>query len=214
MGGKKKKKKQKKGNNYFEMFVDLVGYSCKAAECLHEVLTDFDPAKLPETMAAMHAIEHEADGGKHLLMERLSKEFLPPIEREDIIALAQEIDNVTDAVEDVLMKIYMYNITSIREDAIAFSDTLVHCAKALKNTMKEFESYKKSVCIHETIVEINRLEEEGDKLYQEAVHKLFAEAGDPINVFAWSQTYSRMERCCDACEHTANVVESVIMKNS
>lgn len=201
-------------NNYFEMFVQLVDFSCHAAECLHKVLTEFNPATLPETMQALHSIEHEADNGKHALMEKLTKEFIPPIEREDIIALAQDIDNVTDAIEDVLMKMYMYNIQSIRPDAIQFSDTIVHCCKALKNMMMEFENYRKSICIHDCIVEINRLEEEGDKLYMDAVRNLCIEGGNPLEVYAWSQAFSKMEKCCDACEHTANVVESVIMKNS
>jgi len=213
MGNKKKKKKEKKGGGYFEIFEELVSYSCRAAEYLDKTLREFEPEKLQEAMEEIHAIEHAADDRKHQLMEQLAKEFRPPIQREDIVSLTQEIDNVTDAVEDVLLKLYMYNIASIREDALTFSEALVHCAKALKNTMKEFGNYKKSDCIHETIVEINRLEEEGDKLYTEAVHKLFSEVRDPIEIFAWAQTYAMMENCCDACEHTANLVESIIMNN-
>lgn len=197
------------------MFVDLVDFSCRAAENLYATLTHFEASSLPSTMDSLHQIEHNADIGKHHLMEKLTKEFIPPIEREDIIALAQEIDNVTDAIEDVLMKIYMYNITTIRPEAIEFTEIILQCCKALKLTMEEFRNFKKSVEIHNAIVEINRLEEVGDKLYTKAVHSLFSKSSEnPIEVFAWTEAYSKLELCCDSCEHTANVVESIIMKNS
>lgn len=210
-----RKNDKKNENNYFDMFVDLVDYSCKAAESLHNTLLNFNPQNLQNTMNSLHEIEHAADEGKHLVMQKLTKEFMPPIEREDIIALTQEVDDVTDSIEDVLLKIYMYNIQSIRVDAIAFSQTILDCCKALKIMMEEFKHFKHSKTIHDQIVEINRLEEVGDKLYTDAVHKLFTETDvPPKDVYAWSIAFSRLERCCDACEHAANVVESVIMKNS
>lgn len=205
---------KKHDNDYFEMFVELVDYSCRAAHGLYDTLTNFDVAKLPDTMEVLHQIEHAADGGKHNLMEKLTAEFIPPIEREDIIAITNEIDDVTDSIEDVLMKVYMYNIQSIRSEAIEFCQTIVQCCEALKNAMIEFRHFKKTEKLKPLIIEINRLEGEGDRQYTEAVHTLFTGRGDPIEAFAWTQVFSRMERCCDACEHTANVIESVIMKNS
>ena len=205
---------KKSKNNYFEMFVELVSFCCKASEYLHKLLIDYDPAAHPAAMEEMHLIEHTADERKHVLTAKLAADAGTPISRADILGLAAAIDNVTDSIEDVLLKLYMFNITAIRPDVEAFSATMVHCTKALKNTLKEFENYKKSVSIHQSIVEINRLEEEGDRLYQEAVHRLFCQETDPIQVFSWSQTYSRLERCCDACEQAANLVESVIMRNT
>jgi uncharacterized protein Yka (UPF0111/DUF47 family) len=147
-------------------------------------------------------------------MKRLIREFLPPIEREDIMSIAQEIDDVTDAIEDVLIRIYMFNITSVRKEAHDFSNIIVRCCDALKNTMEEFVHFRKSDSIHKAIVEINYLEEEGDRLYTEAVHNLYTNCKDPIEIMAWTETFERFEKCCDACEQVANEVESVIMKNS
>lgn len=209
------KKEKKDGRDYFDMFTDMVDYSRQAAESLHCTLTDYRPGELKATMESLHEIEHAGDNEKHLLMEKLTREFIPPIEREDIMALAQVIDDVTDSIEDVLLKIYMYNIQVIREDAVAFTQTILDCCTALTEAMREFRHYKRSEKIHGLIVEINRLEEVGDALYTEAVRRLFTETDpNPAELFAWSTVFSRMERCCDACEHTANVVESVIMKNS
>lgn len=205
---------KKHDNDYFQLFVELVGYSCEAAHGLHDALVNFDLATLPEKMEKLHAIEHAADGGKHDLMAKLTAEFIPPIEREDIIAITNEIDDVTDTIEDVLMKMYMYNIRSIRPEAITFCETIVQCCDALLEAMKEFRHFKRSDKLKPLIIEINRLEGEGDRHYTEAVHTLFTSGGDPMEVFAWTQVFSRMERCCDACEHTANVIESAVMKNS
>lgn len=204
---------KKESNDYFQMFVTAVDYSCKAAQSLQEILTEFHPDSLPRQMKELHAIEHAGDECKHNLMEKLIREFLPPIEREDIIALAHEIDNVTDGIEDILLKIYMFNIHEIREDALAFTDLLVRCCQALKVTMEEFRRFKKSDQIKQSIIAINGLEEEGDNLYMAAVRKLFTTETMSLEVYAWTEVFARMEKCCDAVEHTANVVESVIMKN-
>lgn len=204
---------KKEQNDYFRMFVTGVDYSCRAADSLQNTLRNFDPATLPETMEKLHEIEHAADDAKHTLMEKLTKEFLPPIEREDIVALAREIDNVTDAIEDILLKIYMYDVHVIREDALTFTDLLVRCCTALKAAMEEMRYFKKSDKLRGMIIEINSLEEEGDKLYTAAVRTLFTTDVSPLEIFVWTEVFAKMEKCCDAVEHTANVIESVIMKN-
>lgn len=206
----------KKGeNDYFQMFINAVDYSCKAAASLKNALENFSTETLPETMESLHALEHAGDGVKHDLMAKLTKEFMPPIEREDIVALAQEIDNVTDAIEDVLLKIYMYDIQQIPEDALRFAELIFRCCQALKTIMEEFRTFKKSNQIHQSIIAINALEEEGDKLYMMSVRSMFINSDiSSREVFGWTEVFSKMERCCDSVEHTANVVESVIMKNS
>ena len=165
-------------------------------------------------MTNLHGIEHAADMGKHDMMNRLAREFISPIEREDIIELGQEIDNVTDSIEDVLMGIYMYNIQTIRPEALDFVDVIVQCCNALKKTMEDFQNFRKSTTIHDSIVEINRLEEVGDRLYTEAVRSLYLNCQDPIETVSWTEIFDRLESCCDACEHVAHVVESVVMKNT
>lgn len=205
---------KKQGNNYFEMFVNMVDYCCQAAEYLHGSLEKFAPELLQEQIKEMHAIEHRADIAKHDMMRKLVKEFITPIERDDIIELSVCIDDVTDAVEDVLLKMYMYNIRSLQPEAIEFSSIIEQCCKALQKALLEFHNFKKSSTIHDMLVEINRLEEVGDRLYSEAVRRLYTTGGDPLQVLAWTETYRRMEHCCDACEHAADVIESVIMQNS
>lgn len=206
----------KKGqHNYFNMFVDLVDYSCRAAKNLNETLINYDANEITKTMALLHDIEHNADISKHELLRLLAAEFIPPIEREDIVEIANQIDDVTDSIEDVLLRMYMYNISEIREDALKFSVLIVKCCEALKRTVEEFHNFKKSKLIHNYIVEVNRLEEDADKLYLQAVHSLFTSKDlNSVEIFSWEETFDRMEKCCDCCEEVSTLIESVIMKNS
>lgn len=204
----------KKENDYFKTFVKLVDYSCAASQLLHDILVDFNTDTIEQRLDQMHNVEHSADIEKHEMMKKLVKEFITPIEREDIIALSQTIDDVTDAIEDVLIRLYMYNVKSIRKDALDFSSVILKCSEALKVCMEEFYNFNKSSLIHELIVKVNGYEEDGDKLYSTAVHNLFIENPEPTDIIVWKEIYERLEKCCDACEDVANVVESIIMKNT
>ncbi|MEG2018127.1 MAG: DUF47 family protein [Clostridium sp.] len=205
---------KKKGNDYFEMMAELVTYSCEAASLLNEILKDFDAAQLEEKLEKMHEIEHTADIKKHDMMNKLVKEFITPIERGDIIELSHQIDNVTDAVEDVLVRLYMFNITSLRSEALEFCSIIIESCTKLKILMDEFRNYKKSTTIRDLIIDINALEEEADRLYTKSMRNLFTNSKDPIEIITWKDNFYFFEKCCDACEAAADVVECVIMKNS
>jgi len=204
----------KKDNNYFGAFVELSEYSCKAAELLYGIMSSYNPDNLEEKMKEMHKIEHAGDVERHLMMQKLAKDFFTPIEREDIIAMADAIDNVTDFVEDALMRLYMYNVRSMREDGLKLAAIIVECCEKMREALKEFQNFRKSQSLHQLIVEINRLEEDGDELYVKATRDVYVNAKDPLEAHGWGRTLHYMEVCCDACEDVADVMESVIMKNS
>lgn len=204
----------KKQNNYFNMFVEQVDCCCKAAETLKENLENFHSDKLADSIEVMHAIENDADHKKHDMMNKLIHEFITPIEREDIMALAHRIDNVTDAIDDVLLKIYMFNIISIRSETLEFADIISELCKQVKVMMEDLHNFKKSTKIKECIIEINRLEELGDTLYTKAIRNLYTTCKDPIEIMSWTEAFARLEKCCDNCEDIADIVESVVMKNT
>lgn len=205
---------RKKEDSYFEGFVSLVNYSCEAAEFLETMLRKYDPENLEEKCKELHAIEHQADIEKHLMMQKLAKEFITPIEREDIMTMAHEIDNVTDAIEDVAMQMYMFNVRSVREDALNMMHIILKCCEAVRAALKEFHNFRKSKEIHDRIIEINRLEEEGDRTFTGAMRRLYTEQADLMQVIGWTKIFERMENCCDTCENVSDVIESVIMKNA
>jgi predicted phosphate transport protein (TIGR00153 family) len=176
---------------------------------------DYKPEKLEEYMEKMHALEHKGDEVRHNMVKLLAKEFITPIEREDIMAMGDAVDTVTDKIEDVLQKMFMYNVRVVRPDAIEGVDTIIGCTEALKATLEEFSNFKKSKTISEKIIEINRLEEVGDRFYIEATRRVFTDRElSPIEAFSWTHIYHYMEDVLDACEDAADIIEGVIMKNS
>ena len=205
---------KKSDNYYFENFIQCVECGCQAAKMLEENLANFDVSRLSENLDELHKIEHDADKKKHEMMAVLVKAFITPIEREDIILLSQSIDEVTDQIEDVLIRIYINNVHTIRPEALQFTKVIIRCCKVLKEIMEEFANFKKSKTLHGLIIEINALEAEGDRLFIDSMRRLHTEVTDPLEIIAWREIYSFLEKCCDACEHVADAVESVIMKNT
>lgn len=205
----------KKGDRYyFDTFVGCVDCSCRASELLLETLRNYVKEDMGTRRERIHEIEHEADKKKHELMYMLNKAFITPIEREDIISLAQNLDDITDTIEDVFLRIYICNVDSVKANALAMAELVVSACEALKKAMEEFPEFKKSEKLKEHLIQINDLEEEADHLYIDGMRALFTDGCNPLEVIAWRDIYSYLERCMDACEHAADVVETVIMKNS
>lgn len=205
---------KKENDFYFDTFAKGIFYANDAAALLQSCFEDYNASEMKQQIEKMHRIEHAADEVKHEMMQRLVKEFLPPIEREDIVELSHTIDDVTDAIEDVLMGMYIFNIGKLRSDVKAIVELISRCCSALKDMAVELHNFRKSNVLREKIIEINRLEEEGDRLYTEAMRRLYTEEKDAIAILAWTTLYDRMEKCCDGCEHVADMVEQIVLKNS
>ena len=198
---------------YYNNFNESIAISCEAAKMLKEILTDFDINKLPENLKKMHDIEHKGDEKKHELTEALVKAFITPIERDDIIRLSQNIDTLTDNIEDILMHIYMMNVTEIRQEALTFADSLIHCCEKTFLLVQEFANFKKSKTLKELVIEINHIEEEGDAMYLEFTHDLYKTCKDPLTVMIWHEIFNRFEDCFDTCEDVADVIEGIMIEN-
>jgi predicted phosphate transport protein (TIGR00153 family) len=198
---------------YFNKLNKAVGFACEAADMLSNVLGDFKLETLEAKLKEMHVIEHAADIDKHEMMSRLVNEFITPIEREDIIQISQEIDDIIDQIEEILQYIYMYNLKSIREEAIVFAGLIVESCNTLKKAVEEFSNFKKSKTLKAYIIECNRLEDEGDRLYAEIIRKLFKNTADAVQLFSWVKIFDLFESTCDSCEHAANSLERIVLKN-
>ena len=199
---------------YFQNFMECADHSRQAVKLLKEIMIHFDLESLQVRIDEMHKIEHEADLKKHELLNTLAKAFITPIEQEDIMQISQNLDDLTDKIEDVLIRIYYNHITEIRSDALGLVDILIRCCEEVCNLMREFPEFKRSKRLHEHIVCINSLEEEADRMFIDCMRELHSGCKDPLAVIAWREIYLYLEKCADTCEHIADVVESAIMKNS
>lgn len=214
MGKEKDKKKKKHEYNYFKEFEQISHIAVRAAKKLKEVLSNYKAEDLPSQLLEMHKIEHEADELKHEMMKHLYRDFLPPIERTDIIELSHTLDDMVDSIEDVLLRFDMFQIQTPNENILAFTDLILQMTEAVAHVMSDFENFKKSKSLMNNIIEVNNLEEKGDALYMSSVKALFIAKGDPLVVYGNNIILSKLEKVCDSCETAANCVEGVILKNS
>jgi hypothetical protein len=117
-------------------------------------------------------------------------------------------------IEDVLIKIHMFNVTTIKPEVSEFTALITQCCNGLKIALQEFSNFKKSTTLREKIIEVNHLEEAGDRLYYSTVHNLYVNSKDPVELLVWTEIFDYLEKCCDSCEEAADVIESIVMKNS
>lgn len=199
---------------YFENFAASTALSKEAATYLVKCLENYNPDHIEKMLVEMHKIENNADIKKHEMNEALAKAFVTPVDREDLDMLSHNLDDVTDQIEEILQKFYIYNITTVNPAAVEFAKKLVKSCELLCEIMNEFEHFKKSKKIHPLIVALNDVEEECDKLYLSSMRALTGEASDVLAIISWRDIYDCMEACADACEHVSECVGSVIMKNT
>ena len=200
--------------NYFQSFVEYANCAVEAAEYLQETVLNFDVETLPARMDALHSIEHFADEINHRTIDQLAREFLPPIDREALARLSSALDAVVDAIDDIMRRMCMYHVSKPRPEVENLCELLVRCCKALKELTTEFTHFKKSSSIKNCLVQINSLEAEGDTLHFQAVSKLFTGGESALDVIVWRDIFDGFESRYDDCEHVAEVIESVVLKNS
>ena len=203
----------KKEMNYFENYAECAAMSVEMAGAVKDFLEHFKPAELEEQMKLIHGLEHRADEKKHELFSALIRAFVTPIDRDELMNISQSIDDVMDAMDDIIIEMNITQVQSIRQESLAFAELIIRCCTAMAELMEEFKSFKKSKKIKEIIIEINCLEEEGDRLYISAMKNLYATCQNPLEVMAWRQIYNAFETVCDKCEDVADIVESIIIGN-
>lgn len=129
---------------YFENFIECAQLSKKAALYLVSCLENYDADKIEPMLVKMHEYENRADIKKHEMNEALAKAFVTPVDREDLDMMSQQLDNVLDLLEEVLQKLYIYDIKTIQPSAIEYAKNLVNGCDLLCSIMGEFENFKKS----------------------------------------------------------------------
>ena len=201
--------------NYFDAFERIGEFACKEAAMLTAILKDYSPEEMEHHVAAVHEIENEADLENHQIYRHLANEFVPPIEREDIVTLAQHLDNIVDYIDDVVQRLYMFNIQEIPEPAKHMGELIEKSCTALYTALKDFRNFKKSKDLDQLLISVNDYEEEADRVYFNAVRDLFTKnENESLHVMSWYHILVSMERCVDSTENAATQVSTVIMKNT
>ena len=199
---------------YFTNFVEAAECACSAARYLTDCLLRYDPKGIRSMLETMHRYEHMGDQKKHEMSVALAQAFVTPLDREDLADISQCIDEVTDAIEEVLQRFYIDNIRSVPPEAIEFAKMIAACCALMKEMMEELGNFKKPEKLRKIIIALNHAEEDCDSFYIDAAQNARVRHDDMFEVFSWREIFDYMERCADACEHVADVVETAVMKNT
>ena len=211
----KKADDKKKRFDYFEAFEEQVHVAIREADLLIEVIDTYTGAEgMEEVLKRAHAIENEGDELIMAIQKTVATDFITPIDREDIIAMANSLDDVTNRIESVIQHFYMFDAHFIHHDAPEFAQLIRKSCGALEAAMGDFRNFKKSKKFKQLIADVTEYEEEADRKYLEVIHKLYNHDADkPVRVLVWTQLFERMENCCDACEAAAVTMNTIMLKN-
>jgi len=197
---------------FFDVFEAASEIAYQSAVILQDLVLHYDD---PEAkIKALEAKEHEGDQQVHAMMDRLNKSFITPIDREDLFAISKDLDTITDCIESTAHLFTMFDVHTVREDAKAFVKLIVEATREVHALTKEMKNFKKSKELKPKVIEVNRLENEGDQLHRRAVHTLFTQEKDPLEVMKWKEVYENLESALDACEVVSNIILGVVMKHA
>lgn len=207
-------RKKKDEYNYFDEFANNSTYIVESAEILKETVENYSQEKLRENIISVHKLENDADKALHRMREVLVKDFLPPIDREDIVLIGHRLDDIEDYIDEILINFNILDIESVRDDVLEFTDLLIECAHSVKDALENFKNFKKADIVKQKSIAINVLEEKADKLYEKAMKRLYKEEKNPIEIIKWTTIYNCLENTTDACERVGDCLEDIVMKNS
>ena len=168
-----------------------------------------------EAAKRMHAVEHKGDDINHNIVNKLNETFVTPFDREDIMALAGNMDNIIDGMYMITKRITLYKVTQSTPELKKFAEIIEKSVLSLQQAIINLRHGNKNMA--QTLkhcVEINRLENEGDVVRDNAIAGLFADSKDPVSIIKWKEIYEAAEIVSDMCENVANTVEAILVKNN
>jgi predicted phosphate transport protein (TIGR00153 family) len=196
-------------NELFDLFDHAATNIVRAAELLDDLLRGWPDH--PELARDITICEQEGDRITHDVYHRLHSTFVTPLDREDIHALASSLDDIVDYIEEVADYLGLYRIEAPMHQAQQLAGVILHACREIAVAMPEL---RRAGDVSRHTVEINRLENEGDRITRGAIASLFDDGIDPMAVVRWKDIYERLEAAIDSTERVANVLEGIALKNS
>jgi hypothetical protein len=196
-------------DNFFEMFNALAENCHQGAQVLVEMFQKDDGAE--KYAERIKDIEHTGDNLTHTLLTRLNQTFVTPFDREDIQALSSRIDDVLDLIDAAASRIVTYKISHIRPGVADLAQILY---ETTRQVVVVVGALNKHDAVLEKCIEINRLENEADRISRILIARLFDEEKDPVQIIKWKEIIEVIEAAVDKCEDVANVIETVTLKNA
>lgn len=200
-----------------ERFFGLLRSSANNMHDVSELLVDLmeDYRDVQTKVAEIKRLEEVGDHIIHEIMRNLHRTFVTPLDREDIAALGERLDDVVDSIEEAARNMVEYRIERPTEKAVELARIIERATDVLQQAVNKlhFRGSKLREILPDS-VEVNRLENEADQVFSRAVGELFNNSISPIEVIKWREIYGQLEQATDHCEDAANVLEGVVLKNA
>jgi predicted phosphate transport protein (TIGR00153 family) len=194
---------------FFDLFEEAAQNIFKASKLLKDMLDNYSQA---ETKAKeIFDTEYEGDRITHEIIRHLNKTFITPLDREDIYNLASKLDDILDLIEAATDRMIIYKIEEPTIEARKLAGIIHRMAEVITWGVSNLKHLGH---VYDHCIEINRLENEADRVTRDAIGRLFEEEKDPIAVIKWKEIYETLEDTTDSCEDVANILESVVLKNA
>lgn len=197
---------------FYELFERDAANVCQGAKELGEMLEH--PEEFEERLKSITAIEHEGDIITHEIMDRLNRTFVTPIDREDIHALAGGMDDILDYIEATADRMHLYKITVPTPEIKELASILTQAVEQMSLAIEDLRDLRRARRIMDRGIEINRLENEGDRISRAALARIFDECTNAVDAIKWKEIYEHIEMAIDKCEDIANVMEAVVVKHA
>jgi hypothetical protein len=201
----------KKKDIFFETLVESANNLKDACSLFQEEINNLQ--QVEQYAEKIKLIEDKGDELTHKIIHALNKTFITPLEREDILGIAIEMDNVVDGIEAVADRMDLYKVTEADDYIKLFTQMIVNSADEIVAAINLL-AQKKLQEMMRHIYRINELENEADQLLRECIKTLFEEYKDPIMIIKKKELYEMLEGVTDACEDLANILEALLMRNS
>ena len=198
-----------RNEDFFIQFTALADQLRQGSDLLEQMLAH-EPV-LWDKVDEIKEVEHKCDHLTHQIIQRLNSTFVTPIDREDIHALAKSLDDVMDAIDASARFVRLYKITTLRFGARELARVI---SLSVDEVRRAVEALERRSGVAARAVEINRLENEADRLHEEALKRLFDEERDPVLIIKWKEILDVLEEATDCCEDVANLLEGVVVKNA
>lgn len=197
--------------DFFELFESAARNLHEGARLLKELMEDYNNAE--EKTKKIFGVENEGDLITHETIKRLNKTFITPIDREDIHALISRIDDILDLIDGTADRMIVFKVKEPTREAITLSKVIFSTTEAISKAISYLKG-KNYGYINDYCIKINQLENEGDRIYRDAVGNLFESEKDPMVVIKWREIYKNMEDAMDRCEDVANILEGIVLKHA
>ena len=202
---------KKKDSEFFDLFVDSANYFYQGALMMDEVMLDY--SKAVDKVKEINDLEHEADKVNDKIIDKLNLTFITPIDREDIYALANGLDDGVDYLQGTLQRIVMYRTGKAMSGAVTMTKLLIEATEQTIRAVSLLKDIRKNqAAILDATHKIAQIESEGDRVYRHEIAYLFDKEKDPIELIKWKDILEKLEDTLDHCEKLSDMIRGVVMK--